>query len=139
MLTTRRTTMADEDDSKGPKPPDPEDRKPGDEEASPKEPEEAQPLPDRFGGLYEANIGRLIAIATEEYGVAEAPAVDLAHEVMMSLIHATDRVHDVQPWLDAAISYAAKAYALRNVVGSCEGPRVGRTTGRGRRRCGDHR
>lgn len=115
--------MAEGDDPKDPKPPKPGDGngngkdasgQPADEGAQPHD--EAVPPGEEFERLYETHIGQMIGTARDDFGIEDRIAVDLAHDVMMSFIHASRRVSDIPGWLNGAISFASEAYVLREVV-----------------------
>jgi hypothetical protein len=114
--------MADGDDTREPKPPNPDDSKSKCDDAIAQPAEDAQPddgsIPPRndYAGLYETHIGRLIATARDDFGVDEQSAIELAHDVMTTFIHVSSRVSNVPGWLTGAISFASEAYVLRGVV-----------------------
>ena len=114
--------MADGDDTREPKPPNPDDPKGDGDDVSAQPAEDAQPHDESasaandYAGLYETHIGRLIATARDDFGIEEESAIELAHDVLMTFVHVSTRVSDVPGWLTGAISYASEAYVLRGVV-----------------------
>lgn len=115
--------MADGDDTKERKPPDPDDPKgDGDDVDARPAGESAQPRAESvppgidYDRLYETHIGRLIATARDDFGIEKETAIELAHDVMATFMRMPTRVSNVSGWLTYAISCASEAYALRGVV-----------------------
>lgn len=78
------------------------------------------PLDDRqqrgadFTAVYEEHFGLLVSIAIGRFGIIEADAETLVHDVFLGYLVNADRVNDRERWLVGAICNASRNHLRQN-------------------------